>query len=418
MRRAQVWDKESMMRNAIWTVLLVVAVSLGVYVIIDLLVTWRESQKDALKSAQPTLRRDREERIREPENAKNYVDADSTSDNKESAETEENSTSALDVSQEKEEVCTCGRAADAGAQGVLKDRHLGHSNSTGELAEYAIDKKSHSNPMVEKKEEGMAKNEVEADIEKCKMETGRLMELRNAANLARDAFEEKNREFVDAKREYNEHKDIYITKTKEINHITQEIDNFPDLKPADNTGTEQNEQINKIRDITNEISTLESEKMEIRTSYQDIITLIEEKKKSPHCTRKNRMEYQSLAVKEEEQLLALIKCTLERLKKIHERDDLLYLKAENEKDCLANTGDNSQEKMNSLKVELYENRMKLRIEAIGIMANRIDIQRKVISKTVEREQAYISYDAAESACENQQRVVNEANKAMRAAEEG
>ncbi|KFG26431.1 uncharacterized protein NESG_01554 [Nematocida ausubeli] len=247
---AQVWDRKSMIRKAIWTVLLVVAASFGIYVLIYLLVIWRESQKDALKSTQLTLRGDREERIWGHENANNYLDADRTSDNKESAETEESSTSSLDVSEEKEKGCTCGRAADAGAQGVLEGRHLGRSNSTGKLAEYAMDKKNSSNLIVEKKEEGMAKEDVEAAIEKYTVEMERLPEMKNAANLAKDAFEEKSREA----------EDVNSLKNKEISDIIQEINNrYGDpfnIKPADNTGFDP-EISKKIHKHTAEIDAID-----------------------------------------------------------------------------------------------------------------------------------------------------------------
>ncbi|KAI5138838.1 hypothetical protein NEAUS07_2504, partial [Nematocida ausubeli] len=213
---------------------LVVAASFGIYVLIYLLVIWRESQKDALKSTQLTLRGDREERIWGHENANNYVDADCTSDNKESAETEERSTSSLDVPEEKEKGCTCGRAADAGAQGVLEGRHLGRSNSTGKLAEYAINKKNSSNLIVEKKEENLDKNEVEAAIEKYTVEMERLPEMKNAANLAKDAFEEKSREAECGK----------ITTPSEISYTDRRIENKKIAIAKSSLSQDQNPPIN------------------------------------------------------------------------------------------------------------------------------------------------------------------------------
>ncbi|KAI5150971.1 hypothetical protein NEAUS04_2137 [Nematocida ausubeli] len=226
---AQVWDRKSMIRKAIWTVLLVVAASFGIYVLIYLLVIWRESQKDALKSTQLTLRGDREERIWGHENANNYLDADRTSDNKETAETEESSTSSLDVPEEKEKGCTCGRAAD-----VLEDRHLGRSNSTGKLAEYAMDKKNCSNLIVEKKEENLDKNEVYAAIEKYTVEMERLPEMKNAANLAKDAFEEKSREAECGK----------ITTPLEISYAVRRIENKKIAIAKSSLSQDQNPPIN------------------------------------------------------------------------------------------------------------------------------------------------------------------------------
>ncbi|KAI5138836.1 hypothetical protein NEAUS07_2502 [Nematocida ausubeli] len=62
--------------------------------------------------------------------------------------------------------------------------------------------------------------------------------------------------------------------------------------------------------------------------------------------------------------------------------------------------------------------MKPITEAIDIMASMIDMQKKAISKAVETEQVYISYDAAENACEKQRHVVDIAKKVMNTAEEG
>ncbi|KAI5150968.1 hypothetical protein NEAUS04_2135 [Nematocida ausubeli] len=62
--------------------------------------------------------------------------------------------------------------------------------------------------------------------------------------------------------------------------------------------------------------------------------------------------------------------------------------------------------------------MKPITETIDIMASMIDMQKKAISKEEETEQAYISYNAAENACEKQRHVVDIAKKVMHAAEEG
>ncbi|KAI5136968.1 hypothetical protein NEAUS05_1683 [Nematocida ausubeli] len=311
------------------------------------------------------------------------------------------------------------KESSASALGVPESRHLGRSNSTSQLAKYAMDKKNSSNLVVEKKEEGMAKEEVEAAIEKYAVEMKRLTELKDTVKLAKDAFEEKSNKVVDAKKIYNKHIAIYNAKIKEVDNITRRINAYygdpSDLEPADNMPSEKNKRINMICTLNSEIKALDKEKKKISTSHQETIGFMKEMEKSTHISRKISMEYQSLAVKAEKKLLALIKSISERFKKTRERDGLLHLNAESEKDYLERAW--GILKLLISKFGLYEKRMHLMAEAIDSIASMQELQENVISRAVEREQAYISYDAAESAYKKQRHVVDTANKAMRAAEE-
>ncbi|KAI5163747.1 hypothetical protein NEAUS03_2380, partial [Nematocida ausubeli] len=356
--------------------------------------------------------------------------------------------------------------SSASALGVPESRNLGRSNSAGELAEYAMDKKNSSNLVVEKNEESMAKNEVDAAIEadtlememRMKMkrwaemdmlmeierlaemesraemeiraemerqerlmqmkrrarraEMKRLAEMKDAVKLARDVFETKSREFDDARKKNNKHTTIYNKKIKEINPITEKINyHYGDpsnLKPADNTNSEKNKLINRICILTREINALESKKRANGFLYDIFTDSMKEMEKSAPFTRKITMEYNLLEVKAEEKLLICVRFYSEILKKMHERDGLfLQKKREYENGLLDNMVEaigfmslnpfqiyKDLMGINIIGFELYIARRKLITEAINLAANMLAMQEKVMSKVVEKEQAYRSYDAA------------------------
>ncbi|KAI5134337.1 hypothetical protein NEAUS06_1034 [Nematocida ausubeli] len=263
----------------------------------------------------------------------------------------------------------------------------------------------------------------------------RLAEMKDAVKLARDVFKTKSRELEDSKKKYGKHTTIFNKKIKEINPITEKINYHygapSDLKPADNTISKKNKLIKRICALNDEIDVLESDKRASEFFYEIFTDSMKEIEKSASFTRKNIMEYNLLEVKAERRTTLIIQCFSEILKKMHERDDLfIQKKKEYENGLLDNVAEaigfmsfnpfqiyKDLMGINIIGFGLYIARMKLTAEAINIAANMHAMHEKFMSKVVEKEQAYRSYDAAESACEEQQRVVNEANKAMRAAEE-
>ncbi|KAI5138645.1 hypothetical protein NEAUS04_1811 [Nematocida ausubeli] len=273
----------------------------------------------------------------------------------------------------------------------------------------------------EKRKRDLAKQAVDIAEKEYEKEVACLEELGRAAELSQSIFQNKNKEFARVEASYIESKWEYDSVYEELSSITQEVNKYCtspiNAQIAPTIRLECSSEIKSSGVLLKEIKELSNILETEKEKNKPRLKCIEKMQKTVYNSREDSARYYSSVVDMEKNLIIILEYTLEMYKKIYEKEKLQLFVREKEAEYFKKNNEGKESEALNKILEGHTKHIESLERFIRKSSDICNLQKDVISGAIERHEAYIAYDAAESKYAEQKEVVSVKSDALTRAEE-